>query len=197
MDLHRAKGRIFTLYQIDAEVDELQKGYTPESTAASTKWAMNNFLDWKQSRSTTADTAVPDDILSCIEPDVLSHWLRRFAAETRTQSGTQYPPATVNSLLAGVQRHMKNINPNSPTFLDKGDKRFRPLHNSLDVLFRGLQERNIGTSTSHHQPFTRDEINQLWECGVLGTDSPQSLLNAAFFSMEYGSVCAAERNTVS
>ena len=45
---------------------------------------------------------------------------------------------------------MRSINPNAPTFLDKGNKRFTALHNSLDVLFRGLQERNIGTSTSHH-----------------------------------------------
>ena len=131
----------------------MQKGYTPEKMETSTKRAIKSFLEWKESRSGTADTTVPEDIL-CADPNVLSHWLSRFAVETTMQSGMQYPPSTIYCLLAGVQRHMRSINPNAPTFLDKGNKCFTALHNSLNVLFRSLRERNIGASTSHHQPFT-------------------------------------------
>ena len=75
---------------------------------------------------------------------------------------------------------MKSKNADATTFLNKEDNRFKDLHNTLDVIFRGLQE-NIGTSTSHHRPFDKDEIDHLWATGVLGTGNPLSLLNAVFF----------------
>ena len=170
---------------LDAEMDIMQNGYTPEKTDTSTKWLLKNFLEWKEwkeSRSGTADTTVSEDILHCTYPDLLSHWLGHFAVALRMQSGMQYPTRTVYYLLAGVQWHMRSINPNAPNLRDKiRDKSFTALHNILDFLFKGVWGRNIGISTTHHQPFTRDEINQLWESGVIGTASPQSLLNAVFF----------------
>ena len=77
---------------------------------------------------------------------------------------------------------MKNTNQDAPVFLNKADNRFKVLHNCLDVIFRRLHESNIGTSTVHHNPFTKEEIDQLWATGVLGTSNPQSLLNAVFFN---------------
>ena len=76
---------------------------------------------------------------------------------------------------------MKNKNADAPTFLNKEDNHFKELHNSLDVIFRGLREKNIGTPTSHHLPFDKDEIDHLWATGVLVTSNPVSLLNAVFF----------------
>ena len=142
---------------------------------------MNNFLLWKHNSNVISQEAVPDDILDSKGPVVLSHWLSCFAAETRTTNGSKYPPNTIYSLLAGIQRHMKNKNADAATFLNKEDNRFKELHNSLDVIFRGLQEKNIGASTSHHLPFDKDEIDHLWATGVLGTSNPVSLLNAVFF----------------
>ena len=60
---------------LDAEMDIMQNGYTPEKTDTSTKWLIKNFLEWKESRSGTADTTVSEDILHCTNPDLLSHWL--------------------------------------------------------------------------------------------------------------------------
>ena len=163
-------------------MNAMKKGYIPQNTEKTTRWAVNNFLLWKQNRNVISqEAAVPDDILDCTDPAVLSHWLSCFAAETRTTDGTQYPPNTIYSLLAGIQRHMKSKNADAPTFLNKEDNRFKDLHNTLDVIFRGLREKNIGTSTSHHQPFDKDEIDHLWATGVLGTGNPLSLLNAVFF----------------
>ena len=33
----------------------------------------------------------------------------------------------------------------------------------------------------HHESFKREEIKQLWQCGLLGTSNPQARLNAVFF----------------
>ena len=91
-----------------------------------------------------------------------------------------YPSNTVYCLLSGIQCHMKSKNADAPTFLNKEDNQFKDLHNPLDVIFRGLWEKNIGTSTSHHLPFDKDEIDHLWATGILGTGNPTSLLNAVF-----------------
>ena len=34
---------------------------------------------------------------------------------------------------------------------------------------------------AHHEPFKREEIEQLWQCGLVGTSNPQACLNAVFF----------------
>ena len=113
-------------------------------------------------------------------PTLLSHWLSKYAADTRTVQGKIYPPSTLYQLLTGLLRYMRDTNPEAPNFLDKKDQRFRVLHKSLDSLFRQLRTENIGTSVRHAEVFTKSNEDKLWETGVLGTDSPKSLLNAVF-----------------
>ena len=128
----------------EAEMNAMKKGYIPRSMEKTTRWAVINFLLWKQNRNVVSqEAAVPDDILDYTDPAVLSHWLSCFVAETRTTNGTQYPPNTIYSLLAGIQRHMKSKNADAPTFLNKEDNRFKDLHNTLDVIFRGLGRRAL------------------------------------------------------
>ena len=134
----------------NAEMDIMPKGYTPEKMDTSTKWAVTNFLEWMKSRQGAKDKSCCENIFQCIHPDVLCHWLSRFAAETRTRAGNYYLPSSICCLLVRVQQHMRSINPHALAFLDKGDKCFTALHNSLDVLFWGVLERHIGTSTPHH-----------------------------------------------
>ena len=76
---------------------------------------------------------------------------------------------------------MKDVAPGALNFLDKRDLRFKPLHNSLDSLFRDLRTRNVGTSMQHAEIFTKEEEQMLWDTGVLGTSTPQSLLNAVLY----------------
>ena len=71
--------------------------------------------------------------------------------------------------------------PGALNFLEKGYQHFKALHNSLDSLFRDLRTNNIGTSVKHAEVFTRDEEQIMWNKGILGTTTPQSLLNAVFY----------------
>ena len=54
------------------------------------------------------------------------------------------------------------------------------MHKSLDSVFRKVRTANIGTNIKHTEPFS-DEEDQLWSTGVLGINSPKTLLNAVFF----------------
>ena len=71
----------------EAEMSAMKKGYTPQNTEKTTRWSVNNFLLWKQNRNAVSQEAAPADILDSTDPAVLSHWLRCFAAETRTTTG--------------------------------------------------------------------------------------------------------------
>ena len=52
---------------------------------------------------------------------------------------------------------------------------------TLDNVFRKLHENGIGAKVRHAEVITKDEENQLWDSGVIGTDSPRSLQNAVFY----------------
>ena len=123
----------------------------------------------------------PHDLLFSTNPALLSHWLSKYPAETHTVQGKAYPPSTLCQLLTGLLRYMRDTNPEAPNFLDKKDQRYRVLHKSLDSLFRQLITENIRTNLRHAEVFTKSDEDKLWETGILGTDSPKSLMNAVFY----------------
>ena len=112
---------------------------------------------------------------------ILCKWLSHFVAETRNGKGEEYTPATIHQLLASLLRHMRNHNPDTPNFMDKKNTQFQGLHGTLDNVFRKLHENGIGAKVRHAEVITKDEENQLWDSGVIGTDSPRSLQNAVFY----------------
>ncbi len=172
----------FKYFVSDEQLSELSKGYTPKNTEASTKWALKNFLEWTKARNVQFPSQlVPTDILSSSDPATLNMWLSRFAVETRNTKGEFYPPSSLCQLLTGLLRHMRTINPNCPNFLEKTNPQFKVLHGTLDVHFRRLHECGIGRKTNHAQLISKEDENKLWSCGILGTSTPRSLLNAVFF----------------
>ena len=105
-----------------------------------------------------------------------------------------YSPSTLYQLLTGLLWHMRDMIPGALNFLEKGDQHFKALHNSLDSLFRDLRTNNIGTSVKHAEVFTRDEEQIMWNKGILGTTTPQSLLKLMLFSTLSLSFSVAGRN---
>ena len=84
-------------------------------------------------------------------------------------------------LLAGLLRDMRSRKPNCCNFLDPDDHRFEELHNGIDNLFRELRSSGVGSDTKSAEVITKDEEVQLWEKGLLGTNSPKALFRAVFF----------------
>ena len=115
----------FLSFVDDEKLAALSKGMTPANTDKSTKWALSNFDAWRDARNKrySADK-VPDDLLTCNDPAVLSLHLSRYVLETRKCNGEPYPPKTIRQLLCGLLCHMRDINPGCPNFLNKKDSRF-------------------------------------------------------------------------
>ena len=90
-----------------------------------------------------------------------------FVNETRAENGAPYPPKTLQCLLAGILRHMREeTNPNYPNFFSKEDPDFTSFHMTLDNLFKSIRADGIGTESSLTESISREEENQLWTVGA-------------------------------
>ena len=76
-------------------------------------------------------------------------------------------PLIYSSASLRTLRHMREVNPFCPNFLDKKDASFRQLHHTLDVHFHKLHSDGIGRKVKQTQVITKDEEQRLWESGVL------------------------------
>lgn len=97
-------------------------------------------LEWSPKQSYSEAESVPADLLTTQNIEVINKYiyLSRFVLEAKKTNGENYPPATLHQLLCGIMRHMKEVNPELPNFLSKADKRFKVLHNTMDVHFHNL-----------------------------------------------------------
>ena len=164
------------------ELAKCSKGFVPPNTQCNTQWAVRTFNSWMEWRNQSKPkNTVPQDILSCTDPQILSKWLSLFIIEARKKSGEKYPTSTLNLLLCGLKRHMCKLNPNSPNFLDEKHPDFAGLRGTRDCIARQLREEGIGVTVKHTPTISIDEEEKLWTTGVLGVDNPQALLNAMFF----------------
>ena len=175
----------------DEKAAQLAKGNRSKNTASSTAWAVNVFDAWmkeRRSRESGGDH-VPEDFLTRPETDIssLNRWLARFVAEARNKDGKPYSPVCVQSLLAGILRHMREINIDTPNFIDKGDRRFRELHGVVESVLCDLRRNGIGAEVKHAPVISPEEEEQLWASGTLGIDTPSKLQRSVFFYL--GKVC--------
>ena len=145
------------------EIEEQSKGYTPKNTSRSTEWIIRTFQLWLQQRNRHSDEVYPRDILEKkYDAEVLCNCLQRFVGEVRRSDGLPYPPKTLYQMLCGLLRHSRNYQADAAIFLDRKDTRFRKLHNSCDVIFRGLHEEGIGAERKSAQVILPEHEDKLW-----------------------------------
>ena len=167
----------------DDAYSEMAVQFVPKNTKKNNDWAYKNFEAWLESRN----RAHPDDQCSADllqppwDPQAMAHWLPRFACETRNTAGCRYPASTIFSLLSGLLRRIRAIDPDCPNFLNEKDPQFREMHAIIDTYFRELRDAGVGAEVKHTSVISKEEENKLWEEGVIGVDTPTSLLRAVFY----------------
>lgn len=168
----------------EEELGELSKGFVPRATRENTLWALNNFQQWKEWRqSMNSVDVIPERLLEGRDSEALNKWLSLYVKETRRKDGKPFPSRTIDMLLCGLKRHMKELNPDAVDILNEKDPRFAGLRGTRDTVSRQLREAGVGATVKHTSVFSAAEEDQLWSAGVLGVDSPRALLNAVFFTV--------------
>ena len=108
----------------------------------------------------------------------LQHWLTRFILEIRKRDESAYPPNTLYHICVGLMHHLRwNGKPNLDILKDPEFADFKAF---LDAEMKRLQSQGIG-SKRKAEVLTVEEEELLWEKGVLGDATPQSLLDTIVF----------------
>ena len=172
----------------EAEITKSSKGVVPSTTARSTSWACRVFQGWLTQRNERNKEKFPIDLFDKPHPvEIISSCLQRFVLEARREDGTRYPPKTIYQLLSGLLQYSKEVQSTPVNFLDRGDRRFKALHNTCDSEFRSLHDDGIGTERKSAGILTNEDENILWDSGVLSTKTPDGLQKAVFYYV--GKVC--------
>ena len=152
-------------------------GVIPVNTEYSSYWAEKNFLPWAENcNKKIPDDSVPMDLLHSHDPELVCKHLCCFAMETRKENGELYPPATIRSLLCGLNRILK-ANKVPFSIFDKEDSRFL---NTIDSVSSELHKKGVGSQQKQGEVITREDEDTLWNKGILGQSTPQMLQHTIF-----------------
>ena len=163
------------------ELQDAAKGVIPAKTEACTQWAVKNFESWVCNRSSSSSEAVPSDLLRSHDAQLVCKWLCCFVLETRKTDGSFYPPATLRSLVSGLNRELQR-NQAPFSVLDKSDSRFRDLLRTLDSLTCKLHKDGVGVVKQSAKVISIEHEDIFWEKGLLGFSTPNTLQRTVFFS---------------
>jgi hypothetical protein len=155
------------------------------NTKKQTNWALCIFADWRACRISNANAGTelcPSDLLENPNKEKLNHWLSLFVNEVRNTKGSQYPPRTIQQILAGLQRYLIEINPvDSYKFMDKKNSNFRDFHRACDSVYRQLHAGGVGVVVHHSKAFSVEEEDLFWNKGIMSDSNPVRLQRAVFF----------------
>ena len=187
----------FASPKTDAEVASKRKKGIPKKTLEDTKYCLNLWEEWrKYCQQTTGDAIAP---LSEMTQEEVQHWLTRFILEVRKKDGSVYPPNTLYHICCGLMRHLKWTGKPEINFFK--DKEFADFRASLDAEMKNLQSQGIGSKKRQADVLREDEQELLWQKGLLGDTTPQSLLdtivfcNGLYFALRSGKEHRQLRNT--
>ena len=97
--------------------------------------AFNNWLKNRNSQCPSGFQCPQDPPWKPHPPAVLDQWLAAFIIEVRKSDGSYYCPTSLNGLMAGIQRHLReNLGRAAPNIIDKKNDLFPKKKNLLDQL---------------------------------------------------------------
>ena len=106
----------------------------------------------------------------------LNFWMPRFVFEARTRNCQEYPPNSLYQMICGLQWHVQrtwlSISFFTPVFAN--------IERTLDAEMKRLRSTGLGVEVKKAEPISVDEEEQMWQCGALGNDNPQVLLQTLF-----------------
>ena len=148
------------------------------NTAKSTSTWVNRFESWRKWKN------LPNRIEQIAEGE-LDGVLQQFYAEVRKADSSQYEPDSLRTMLAALDRHLRQ---NGAIFSIINDRQFEESRKTLNGRAIILRERGMGKKKNKADALTPAEEEQLWTKKVLGGDTPISLNHTVFFmvSQQFG-----------
>ena len=159
------------------DISEAMQRAVPLKTQRDNKYCANLWEDWVLHRAKTTGVTIP--YLNTIKVEELQQWLCAFVLEIRKKDGSVFLPNSLHHVCCGIMRYVRvNDMPGIDFFKDEGFSQFRMV---LDSEMKRLQAAGIGIIQKKAEPITFEEEEILWEKGILGDATPQSLLDTMLY----------------
>ena len=114
----------------------------------------------------------------CYNAQRLDEKLEKFFAEARKKDGSDYEPDSLRVMLASLDRHLKEAG--SSISIAK-DREFVNSRKVLEGKARFLREQGYGKRPQASKALTTEDEELLWSKGLLGNQSPKSLIGTMWF----------------
>ena len=167
----------FGLLVSRSDIADRQKTSVPPNTHKNTNWALNVWKDWVE--YCKVQTGEPPPYLFTMEISELDEWLSRFVLEVRRKNGKVYPPNSLHQLCCGILRAIREYNHSIDFFKDPAFASFRK---TLDAEMKRLKaDAAVPITPKRVEAILDHEEEVLWKKGLLGSHSPQSLVDTMVF----------------
>ena len=170
------------------DVDKLIAQQENENTKRKTTYDLNIVLKYLR------EVRKEDRELEEIPPQELNLILSEFIIAARTKKGEQYEPSSLRGILTSVDRYLTRREYGKRLFTDPEVTRLR---DALKAKQKELKKDGQGNKPKATTALSDEEIDILFEKNVLGTSSPQSLLNTVWLNniIHFGlRGCTEQRN---
>jgi hypothetical protein len=168
----------------EKDVVDTRENNVPANTKKHTLWSANCYGKWAEARETEFRDFEAEDArfqtipkLSEITVDEMNYWLSRFALEVRKRDGTNYRHEVLYSLFCGLNREIKEKHPALSLF---HSTELKPFQKTLDGRLKELQASQRPFKKQSDALSVNDEMT-MWSKGILGTHSPESVVNTLLF----------------
>ncbi|XP_062579483.1 uncharacterized protein LOC134241461 [Saccostrea cucullata] len=116
-----------------------------------------------------------------IPPTELDVYVANFILSVRKKGGEEFEPTSLRSLISSIDRALRRHRYEtsiiqSPEFI------FAATKQALKAKQKDLKQKGKGNRPQKADPLSDDDINILYDSGVLGVTSPQALLNTVWFN---------------
>ena len=98
-----------------------------------------------------------------------------FYAEQKKMDGQEYEPACLRVMRSSLDRYLKEKN--YPVSIISSDE-FKGSNKVLEGNAKDLRDKGMGNRPNRSLPLTTQEEEILWQCGQLGHENAQSLINS-------------------
>ncbi|XP_028410790.1 uncharacterized protein KIAA1958-like [Dendronephthya gigantea] len=172
------------LFVTERDVESARENRTPENTTRHALWSSNVYKKWAEARNKEFRDFVPENAefkhvpnLEDLTVKKINYWFSRLALEVRKVDGGEYKHEVLYSLFCGLNR---SIQVKHPALNMSNSPELRPLQQALDGRLKELQAtQKPGKKTAAAVSVTDER--QMWDAGVLGTGSPDSIINTLLF----------------
>lgn len=135
-----------------------------------------SITEWCQAKELTTD-------FEQLDVPELASLLRRFYGEVRKQDGSSYANKTYRGLRAAIHRHLTGAPYNRHVNIMR-DKDFQSANNVYIGMMKKIKREGLDVSCQK-PAISEGDLKTMFESKVLSTDNPSSLLNMAWFYLEY------------